>query len=260
MVFLDDDTEISPYTLYEFWHGFQELPTAGMLFARIYNAERRQELDDCGSWLTPSGFLYARASNGHITHDELMRPVRCLASKSAGCAIKRSVFYAAGGFDASYFILGEETDLAWRVWLQGAEVWYWPFAVLWHAFDTTAKRTVDYYTLERIHRFGARNYIALLCTNLGALRLWLVLPGHVCGWLLAIVCFAVRGDRPRATLVSRGLWDALSRLPRTLAKRHTVQARRLRSDHDLMPLIRRRVPLSYYVTRLRRYVVSCLHG
>src|SRR3990167_2506902 len=235
LVFLDDDTEVSPYTLHNFWLGFQAIPTAEMLFARIYNMERRSELDDCGSWLTPTGFLYARASNTKISHDELTRPTRCLASKSAGCAIRREAFFRVGGFDASYFILGEETDLAWRVWLQGGEVWYWPFAVLWHSFNTSIKPVTDYYTLVRVHTYGCRNYLRCLTTNLGLLRLVRTLPLHLLGWLVAATLFACRGQARRSMCILRGIAQYLQTLPATLHKRRAVQASRQGSDRELMP-------------------------
>lgn len=260
LIFLDDDTEVSPYTLYQFWHGFQQLPAAGMLFARIYNAERRTELDDCGSWLTPTGFLYARASEAHLDHDILLQPTRCLASKSAGCAIRRDVFFAIGGFDASYFILGEETDLAWRVWLAGHEVWYWPHVVLWHAFNTSAKPVADYYTLRRIHTYGCRNYLSLLWTNLGTARLILTLPLHLSAWLGASVGFLLRGQPRRALATLRGVYEFGLRLPQLQRKRARVQATRVRTDRALWPYIAHRVPWIYYPRRLQRYIFNGLHG
>lgn len=260
IVFLDDDTEVSPYTLYEFYHGFQALPAAGMLFARIYNAERRQELDDCGSWLTWTGFLYARASRLHLPLEELMRPTRCLASKSAGCTIRREVFYHAGGFDPDYFILGEETDLAWRVWLRGYEVWYWPPAVLWHWFNTGAKPVTDYYTLGRIHTRGCHNYLRLLTTNLGLVSLLRTLPWHLLGWAVAALGFLARGQPQRAQAIGQGFVDYLRTLPATLTKRRRVQTMRRRSDKELFTHARLRVPWSYYLKRMTQYWFNPLHG
>ena len=262
VIYIDDDAEVSPYTLYNFWRGFQVHPEAGMLFARIYNGERRDELDDCGSWLTPTGFLYARASRLRLPDAELLRPTRCLASKSAGCAIRRATFYNVGQFDPTYFILGEETDLAWRVWLRGQEVWYWPDAVLWHYFNTSKKPTQDYYSLTRIHRYGARNYVNCLLTNLGALRLWAILPGHVLAWLLAALGFLARGQSTRGALVLQGLWDALIGLPSTWDKRRHVQGTRRVTDRWLLHPDRagHRPPLSYYPRRLVQYIWNGLHG
>lgn len=259
LVFLDDDATVSPYTLYEFWRGFQVLPQAKMLFARIYNSERRQELDDCGSWLTWTGFLYARAGDAdRLDSATLLRPTRCLASKSAGCAIRRTTFYDVGGFDATYFILGEETDLAWRVWLRGGEVWYWPTAVLWHAFNTSAKPVADYYTLERIHYRGVRNYLSLLWTSLGTLRLVSILPLHLSLWLVAAVGFSLRGQRNRGWLILRGIWDFWTHLP--TAKRQRVQSTRVCTDRQLWPLIAYAPHWTYYPQRMIRYVWNGLHG
>ena len=45
LVFLDDDVEVSPYTLHELVKALQDNPQIGMGFAKILNMERRQELD-----------------------------------------------------------------------------------------------------------------------------------------------------------------------------------------------------------------------
>ena len=121
IVYLDDDVEISPYCLYQFWLWLKEHPRCGMAFAKIYKmAEgRRDEFDDVGSWLTWTGFLYSRAGTRLRDGGQFDTPCRVLSSKSATCALRRSAFLQVGGFDASYYILGEETDVSYRVWLLG---------------------------------------------------------------------------------------------------------------------------------------------
>ena len=261
IVFLDDDIlDMSPYTLYNLWRAFKERPNAGMVYARIYNAERRQELDSAGSWLTPSGFLYARESNPSLSYDEITTPVRCLAAKSAGCAVRRDVFHEVGGFDATYGILAEESELSWRVWLRGYEVWWWPDAVMWHAFNTSFKPVADYYTKARIFRNGARNYVAMLLTSLGIARLVWVLPLHLTGWLVAAVGFLCQGRWTNAKYIIIGLLDNLHGLTYTLRKRRQVQQSRVRTDRELMPLISQQPPATYYLQRLQRYWVNQVHG
>lgn len=260
LVFLDDDVEVGFATLHALWCWLEDHPKCGMVFAKIYNMERRREFDDCGSWLTWTGFLWARAGNGQTDHGQYDIPERCLASKSATCGARREAFFAAGGFDSSYFILGEETDLAWRMWLRGWECWYNPLAVSWHAFGTSLKPKTEYYTLERIHRYGCRNYLSLLLTNLGAARLWRIFPCHLLGWVVAALGFALSGKATRAKLVCYGLWDVLRGLPRILQKRKTVQQLRCRCDRQLMPLISRQIGLGYYLGRITRYVTQGLHG
>ena len=260
LVFLDDDVEVSPYCLYELWRGLQEHPKAGMGFAKIYNMERRDEFDDCGSWLTQSGFLYARAENHQRDVGQYDEPCRCLSSKSATCIIRRDIFLTAGGFDAHYYILGEETDLAWRSWLTGHESWYLPAAVSWHAFNTSLKPLADYYTLERIHRYGCRNYLSMLFTNLGTARLTFTFPLHLSAWLVACLGFALRGQWQRSVEILRGLQDFTNTMPRVRWKRRHVQASRVISDRALMQVIMVNPPWGYYFNRLRRYLHQGLHG
>lgn len=260
-IFLDDDTEVSPYCLYELWQWLEDHPTCGMAFAKIYNMERRNEFDDCGSWLTWTGFLWARAGNYTVDEGQFNQPLRCLASKSATCAIRREVFLQIGGFDASYFILGEDTDIAWRCWLQGWEVWYVPTAVSWHAFGCESlKPRADYYTVQRTMTYGCRNYLSLLWTNLGTARLCRTLPLHLSTWLVSAMGFTFTGDWRRGVAIMRGLSEFVQRLPALQRKRHRVQAARVCSDRALWPSIAYSPGIGYYAKRLWRYWTSQLHG
>lgn len=260
LVFLDDDLEISPFCLYELWHWMEEHRRCGMAFGKILNMERRKEFDDCGSWITWTGFLWARAGNDQQDRRQFETPQRCLASKSATCIARRDTILQAKGFDPDYFILGEETDLAWRCWLHGWEVWYVPAARSWHAFNTRLKPPADFYTLTRIHRLGSRNYLKLLTTNLGLSRLLRILPIHLLGWTVACLGYLLRGQWPRAYCVAAGVWDWLMGLPGDWVKRTRVQESRVVSDRDLWPVISASPPLGYYVDRMRRYLTQGLHG
>ena len=264
IVFLDDDVEIGPYCAYEFWKFLQATPKCAMGFAKIYKMEegRRDEFDAAGSWLTFTGFLYDRAGNHQRDTGQYDQAERILSSKSATCAIKRTSFLQAGGFDASYFILGEESDLAWRCWLRGWECWYVPSAVSWHAFGCpTLKPKQEFYVDERIFFRGPSNYCSMLITNCGAWRLGLMLCCQVCAWVCAAAGFALRGHPARAGMVLAGLWDGLvRRLPSHRRKRRSVQAHRCIRDAELFQSISYSPPFRYYLMRLWRYWTSQLHG
>ena len=261
IIFLDDDLEVSPFCLYELWKFLEETPRCGMAFGKIRNMARRYELDDCGSWLTWTGFLWARAGNYQRDRGQFDKPCRILSSKSATVACVRTAYQEVGGFDRDYFILGEETDLAWRLWLRGWEVWYAPSAVSWHAFGCESiKPRADFYTVRRTMTYGCRNYLSLLTTNLGMLRLSAMLPIHVLAWGIAVIGFACRGDFVRSRMVLRGLWEYLERLPAIRKKRKRVQAGRVLSDRALFPLIYASPGWHYYVTRMTRYLTTQLHG
>ena len=262
LVFLDDDVEIRPDTLKACWDWMQAHPQCGMAFGKIYKmAEgRRDELDDCGSWLTWTGFLWARGG-GERDRGAYEAPTRILASKSATCAITRTAFDRAGRFDPSYFILGEETDLAWRVWLSGGEVWCVPLIVSYHAFGCEElKPRADFYTIERTMTYGCRNYLSLLWTNLGVARLAVIFPAQLSAWLAASLGFLCRGDGRRAVAILRGLCQFVFRLPDLCRKRHCVQSTRRLSDRSLLAHVAYRPPIRYYLNRLWRYWTTQLHG
>ena len=260
LVFLDDDVELSPYCIYELKKGLDEDQKRAMGFAKILNMERRDEFDDCASFFTRTGFLYARSGNNQKDTGQFDNRERCLASKSATCIITRSAFISAGGFDGAYFILGEETDLAWRCWLKGFEVWYLPQAKSWHAFGTSLKPKADYYTLERIHFHGCKNYLNLLVSNLGLSSLLFTLTIHLAVWIVSAVGFLIMGKPTRSYQILRGIWWNVTHLSSTLSKRRRVQKDRRITDRQLMKLVAYNPPLRYYLLRMWRYWTTQLHG
>ena len=260
IVFLDDDCEVSPYCLYELKRGLEKDEKRGAGFAKILNMEKRNEFDDCGSWLTVSGFLWARAENSKRDIGQYEKDTPCLSSKSATCIMRRKSFRDCGQFDANYYILGEETDVCWRMWLKGYEVWYLPKAKSWHAFGTSLKPKPTYYTLERIHFHGCKNYLNLLASNLGLSSLLFTLTIHLAVWIVSAVGFLFMGKPTRSYQILRGIWWNITHVKSTIAKRCRVQKSRKISDKALMKIVSYNPPFSYYLGRFKRYIGQGLHG
>ena len=261
IIFLDDDLEVSPFCLYELWKFVAETPRCGMAFARIRNMERRYELDDCGSWITWTGFLWARAGTRQLDSGQYSDQCHILASKSATCVVRRDAFTGVGGFDRDYYILGEDTDLPWRMWLRGWEVWYCPTALSWHAFGCESiKPRADYYTIRRTMTYGCRNYLSLLWTNLGTARLCCTFPLHLSAWLISAMGFTLTGDWRRGVAIMCGVSEFLQRLPHLQRKRHYIQSTRVISDRVLFQHIYASPGWRYYLNRMSRYWTTQLHG
>ncbi len=260
LVFLDDDVEIREDCIVNFGRFMDCMPDVGMAFAKILNMERRKEFDDCGSFLTWSGFLFARAQNNQEDFGQYDYPCRILASKSATCIIRRNLFDILKGFDESFYILGEETDLAWRVWLQGHEVWYTPNAVSWHAFGTSLKPPASYYTLSRIHYLGCKNYLTLLTTHLPWERGVFIIPGQIAVWIVAATGFCLRGQFRRGFYILAGIAAWSKGLNKTLRKIVYLKMSKKISGRSFLPLVTHNPPLRYYTDRLFRYLSQGLHG
>ena len=148
--------------------------------------------------------------------------------------------------------------MSWKCWLLGWECWYFPTALAWHAFDTPLKPKGKYYTDERIFYRGCKNYLTLLLTNLGTLRLCGILPIHLTAWLAASAGFLFSGHPGRSWLILRGMKASFS--GSTFKKRRKVQTARVVSDRSLWPSIARTPGFGYYLGRLGRYVGQGYHG
>jgi len=258
IAFFDDDIEVRPYAVYEMAKWLKE-PEVGMVFGKLLNMEFHNKFDEAGSFLTWSGFLWARAESGCEDVGQFNNVECVLAGKSAACMISKKVFGRVGMFDQSYEILGEETDLAWRVWLYGYYVLYVPSSVTYHAFNTKFKKA-DMYTPNRVYFNGSRNYISMLMTYRGNRDLIIPVIVQFIVWFMAGCGFIITGKREAGFNVFRGLRWVLTHLDCILSKRGTVQKNRKISDKELMSIVRRNPPFMYYVKRFLSYVKTGRHG
>lgn len=259
LAFFDDDIEVLPSTVFEMYKFLINNPEVGMVFGKLLNMEFRDTFDEAGSYLTWSGFLWARAESGCKDTGQYEKVEMVLAGKSAACMIRRKLFCDVGMFDVSYEILAEETDLAWRVWLSGHKVFYVPSSVTYHAFNTRFKPQ-DFYIPRRVYFNGCRNYLAMLTTNLEAKNLVLPLLTQTCVWFMAACGMLITGKTEAGKYILEGLGWFFSHLGSILLKRKQVQAKRKVRDHELMPLILRNPPWSYYINRFFHYIRHGRHG
>lgn len=258
IAFFDDDIEVRKWAVYYMARELQK-DKVGMVFGKLLNMEHTNIYDEAGSYLTSTGFLWARSESGCKDIGQFEKVEEILAGKSASCMIQRKVFSEVGMFDVSYEILAEETDLSWRVWLYGYKVLFVPLSVTLHAFNTKFKPP-DMYTPKRVYFNGARNYIAMLMTNLGNMELIVPVIIQFVVWTMAGLGFFFTGKREASFNVFRGLGWVFTHLGYILSKRKIVQKNRKISDKELMPIIRRNPPISYYVNRFFHYVKTGRHG
>jgi len=258
IAFFDDDVEVKPWTVYEMAKALTD-ENVGLVFGKLLNMEFPNRFDEAGSYLTSSGFLWARAESGCEDKGQYDEVCPVLAGKSAACMIRRKVFSDIGMFDVSYEILAEETDVAWRVWLYGWKVLYVPSSITLHAFNTKFKPP-DMYTPKRVYFNGCRNYISMLMTNLGNLELIIPVIVQFVVWTMAGLGFLITGKREAGVNIFRGLFWVFAHWDHILSKRRVVQRARKISYRDLLPIIRRNPPLSYYIKRFFHHIATGRHG
>jgi len=257
IAFFDDDIEADPYCVYKMYKTLQR-PGCAMVFGKLLNMEFRDMFDEAGSFLTPTGFLWSR---GDRVRDvgQFNKTIHVLAGKSASCMIHRSVFVAVGKFDTDYEILGEETDLAWRVWLQDYRVYFCPGSIAYHAFNTKFKPR-DFYTSKRVYYNGCRNYLSMLYTNLGKGNWQRPIATHLCAWTIAGLGMILTGKTEAGLYIFKGIAYFFRNIKRIHAKRVLIQKNRKIQDSRLFKYIMTNPPKAYYWKRLFRYIASGLHG
>ena len=262
LAFFDDDVEVDPLciqTLYNKLKEYEKRKRVLMVYGKLWKADEKPRLDEAGSFLTNTGFLWSRAEQNIVDKGQFDSDVYVLAGKSASCMVNRDAFEAVGGFDEEFGILGEETDLSWRLWLIGGTVMFIPSATGVHYFNTKFKPS-DHYSVDRVFYNGCRNYITMLVKNLGLWRLCWMLPIHIGVWFTAGLLKILTGKFSHGWNIFRGLIYCLLHIPQISRKRRKIQKMRSVSESNLIPYILQSPKRSYYFDRFLRYVRGSLHG
>ncbi|MGH3797574.1 MAG: glycosyltransferase [Pseudonocardiaceae bacterium] len=180
-------------------------------------------------------------------------PRDTLFGTGAALLVRRDVFEQLGGFDERFFMFYEDVDLGWRINLRGYRVRYEPRSIAYHRHHGSlrgADPAREIYLLER-------NALATLYKNVSDETLAAVLPAALA---LAVRRATARGECdptelemtrrgtdettgpmavPRTTMAGVYAIDRfVEMLPELAASRRAEQAARVRTDADLLPLMR----------------------
>ncbi|MEU3627770.1 glycosyl transferase [Amycolatopsis coloradensis] len=181
--------------------------------------------------------------------------------------VRAGVFAELGGFDERFFMFYEDVDLGWRLNLRGWRVRYVPESLTYHKHHATMS-TVDAPDSGRETFLLERNALAALYKNLSDETLSRALPAALA---LAVRRATARGDLdatrfdlakgvgpaetgpvevPRTTLAGVLAIDQFVELLPSLAESRAIeQAARVRTDADLLPLLRKALEPAYPLPR-----------
>ncbi|WP_158885263.1 glycosyltransferase [Amycolatopsis anabasis] len=181
--------------------------------------------------------------------------------------VRAAVFAELGGFDERFFMFYEDVDFGWRLNLRGWRVRYVPESVAYHRHHATMSE-VDAPETGRETFLLERNALAALYKNVSDETLAKVLPAALA---LAVRRATARGELdatqldlargvgpvetgpipvPRTTLAGVLAIDQfVELLPSLAASRAAEQAARVRTDADLIPLLREALEPAYPLPR-----------
>ncbi|MDA0185155.1 glycosyltransferase family 2 protein [Solirubrobacter phytolaccae] len=212
---LNPDARVAPGALDALRAAASEQPTWGAWQALVTMHEGR-EVNTSGGVTHWLGFGWAGACGEPLP--AVRAPYETSFASGAALIVRREAWTAAGGFDAEYFMYGEDLDLALRLRLMGWGVGVVPTAHVEHDYTFT-KGDYKWFHLER-NRWW---------TLLGAYPkplLALLLPALIV-FDVALLAVAARGGWAGAKL--RAQVAVLRTLPWALRRRGRVQAQRTAS-------------------------------
>ncbi|WP_154757206.1 glycosyltransferase [Amycolatopsis pithecellobii] len=227
-------------------------------------------VDFVDAGLTWFGMGYKRHAGGPLAElpaAEHENAKDVLFATGSAMFVRAGVFAELGGFDERFFMFYEDVDLGWRLNLRGWRVRYVPESVAYHRHHATMSE-VDAPDTGRETFLLERNALAALYKNVSDETLTKVLPAALA---LAIRRATARGELdptqldlghgvgkvdtspvevPRTTLAGMLAVDQFVELLPSLAEsRKAEQAARVRTDADLIPLLRKALEPAYPLPR-----------
>ncbi len=229
LVALNNDTEASPGWAQAMVEALAAHPDAGIISSKMMLFNEREKIHSAGDGFGTDGIPINRGvwqkDEGQFDRDSYI-----FGACAGAAAYRREMLEDIGLFDEDLFMYMEDVDLNWRAQLAGYRVIFAPDAVIYHHLSATGGGAfASFYT--------GRNTIFVLAKDLpGAIfrRHWpAILKAQL--KVAADALRAWRGEAARARLRGQlaGLWG----LPKWLAKRKTVQAKKRVSDSYLENLL-----------------------
>ena len=238
-------------------------PTVAAVASKVLDWDG-EIIDFVDAGLTWFGMGYKRHAGRPDTGEfDVARDV--LFATGSAMFVRAGVFRELGGFDERFFMFYEDVDLGWRLNLRGWRVRYEPQSLTFHRHHASMSK-VDSPDNARELFLLERNALAALYKNLSDAALAKALPAALA---LCVRRATARGDVdptqleigrpdtggptveiPRTTLAGMLAIDQfVELLPSLSSAREVEQAARVRSDADLLPLMRNAMEPAYPLPR-----------
>ncbi|HEU5475842.1 MAG TPA: glycosyltransferase [Actinophytocola sp.] len=267
LAFLNNDARPHPDWVRAAVAVLRDEPTVAAVASKVLDWSG-DTIDFVDGGLTWFGMGYKRHA-GQPADTAQDEPRDVLFATGSAMLVRAGVFAELGGFDERFFMFYEDVDLGWRLNLRGWRVRYEPRSLAYHRHHASMS-TVDSADQARELYLLERNALAALYKNFSDQTLAAVLPAALAltvrratarGGLdptqLEIVNRPTHGAAepatvpvPRTTLAGVLAIDQfVELLPALAAARATEQAARVRSDADLIPLMRKAMEPAYPLPR-----------
>lgn len=266
LAFLNNDARPHPDWVSAAVSVLREEPAVAAVASKVLDWDG-STIDFVDAGMTWFGMGYKRHAGEPAEGHEHPRDV--LFATGSAMFVRAGVFREVDGFDERFFMFYEDVDLGWRLNLRGWRVRYEPRSLAYHRHHTSVS-TVDTPDGAREWYLLERNALATLYKNFSDETLAAVLPAALA---LTVRRATARGELdatqleitkrpadsgaesstvpvPRTTLAGLLAVDQFVELLPSLHRSRTAeQAARVRSDADLIPLMRKAMEPAFPLPR-----------
>lgn len=220
---LNPDTKVEANWLVEIISALEADRKAAMATPKILLMEVPDRINACGNEITFSGLTFCRGLDQ--PSDRYSEAEQVSAVSGAAFVIKRDVLEKIGGFDDSFFLYYEDTDLSLRALLAGYKCLFIPTSVVFHNYSFKFN--------SRKCFFQERNRYYALLKTLRWPTFFVILPqlliSELLAWSYAIIC----GPSHMGNKFQSYLW-LVRHIGKILTARKKVQNLRNISDRTLL--------------------------
>lgn len=247
LVFLNQDTEVFGGWLAGLLHELAADDRVGLATSRLRLMRRPDSLHLCGQDVQYTGLVFGRGYAGPAAGQDRACDVNAVSG--ASFAIRRELWEALGGFDETFFMYYEETDLSWRAQLAGYRCRYAPASQALHDYTPAAPSAGRLY-------YSYRNRALLLLKNWRPITWLLLCPALLVAELLEIGLALAQGRRGLRAKVKAYGWIA-THLPQVRRLHVAAQAGRRVGDAALLAMLAAEVkPVAVEPGGAARWVVA----
>jgi len=192
LVFLNEDTEVDSNWLKGLIKVFVSDLKVGAAQCKLLMAHEGCRIESVGHYVDYCGiesWASAKVRN-EIDCGQYDRIREIFYARGAAMAVRRHVFFKAGGFDPAYFIDHEEIDLCWRIRLLGYKILFVPDSIVYHYEGAFVGRREEN---PQILFHLRKNHMMTLMKNYELKNLMKYLPMYLAFLLLHGVYSALRG-------------------------------------------------------------------
>lgn len=226
---LNNDAEPDPDWLAQLVDRLLADPQLGMCASKMVLYDRPEVINSAGDFFGLDGLPGNRGvwekDEGQYDREELV-----FGACAGAAAYRRPMLDEIGLLDEAFFAYCEDVDLNFRAQLRGWRCLYVPTARVRHRLSATGSGPLASY-------YCGRNFMRVIVRNVPSSLLARLWPRMLVAQLRLAVESLRLLRQPTARARLRGQLDGIRSLPRLLAERRAIQARRTVSDQYIRSLL-----------------------